>query len=145
MAGAASFTAALSGRSHRDIGRVALVLLFVGAVTSVPVALAGSSSMLAKAAFLGQASTLAVAIGIGWRAGRRGDGAMHRRCMSCAALALSGAPLSRLALKVPNAWLSPEAAYASVAWFAWLGPFALAGGVGLARRRAALRFDGGSP
>ena len=125
-AGSAAFTAALIGRAHRSMGRLALMLLVVGAVASVPVAVKGASSPLAKAAFLGQAATLVVASLIGGLAGHRGRVRLHRACMIYAALALSGAPLSRLVLKLPNLWLNQADGYAAAAWFSWLAPFAVA-------------------
>lgn len=142
VAGGAAFTVALSGRLHRNIGRLALALLLVGAVASVPVTMAGASSLVAKAAFLGQAATLILAIMIGWLAGLRGRVTLHRNCMACAALALSGAPLSRLALKLPDPWLSPEAGYAAVAWFSWLGPFVTVVCLRLAARRETTADEG---
>lgn len=142
VTGTAALSAALSGRPHRTMGRAALALLLIGGIASVPVALVGSSSPLAKAAFLGQAATLVVAIVVGWQAGLDGRAKLHRDCMACVGLALSGAPLSRLALKVPDVWLGPEASYAAVAWLSWLAPFGVALCVRLARRREAIGIEG---
>ena len=130
-----AFAAALCGRSHRSMGRFAMALLLIGAAASVPVAMAGASSPITQAAFLTQAGTLILAILVGWLAGLRGQIRLHRDCMACVALVLSGAPLSRLALKVPDPWLSPAAGYAAVAWFSWLVPCTAAACLRLAALR----------
>lgn len=111
---------------HRPLGRIAAVCVLMGALTSLPVALASDSVAMARAGFLAQGLVWLALIGAGYQAIRQRRVQDHARLMLAMAAVASGAIWVRLTTAVATGWQLPfDPIYGCVAWAGWLVPLAL--------------------
>lgn len=112
-------------RLHRPLGRLAVVLLAVAAISAVPTAQSSLAPAAARAGFLTQGAVCLACLAAGWSAIRRKRVLLHRRLMTAAAATAFGAVVLRgLLIGVDAAGLPFEPSYAVAAWLAWLLPLA---------------------
>jgi hypothetical protein len=110
---------------HRPLGRIAATAVALGALTSLPVALASHSVGAARAGFLAQGVVWLTLIVLGVLAIRQRRFADHARLMLAMAAVASGALWVRLTTTVATAYDLPfDAVYGCAAWAAWLVPLA---------------------
>jgi hypothetical protein len=113
------------GHAHRALGRAALGLLFLAALTALPSAAASVAPPMARAGFLTQGAFTLYFLTAGLKAIQRKDRQSHRRSMLCAASLVSGAIVLRLMLYCAvRLDLDLVPAYAAIAWFSWGIPLA---------------------
>jgi hypothetical protein len=111
---------------HRPLGRIAAVSVLIGALTSLPVALASESVAMARAGFLAQGIVWLALIGAGYHAIRQQRIQDHARLMLAMAAVASGAIWVRLTTAVATNWHLPfDPIYGCVAWAGWLVPLAI--------------------
>jgi uncharacterized membrane protein YozB (DUF420 family) len=111
---------------HRPLGRLTAALVMLGAVTSLPVALASHSVPMARAGFFVQGIVWLVLIAAGVVAVRRRRVAEHRRLMLAMAAVASGALWVRLTTAVATSYhLSFDTVYGCIAWLGWMLPLVL--------------------
>jgi hypothetical protein len=111
---------------HRPLGRIAAVSVLMGALTSLPVALASESVAMARAGFLAQGLAWLGLIALGYAAIRQRRVQDHARLMLAMAAVASGAIWVRLTTAIATSWDLPfDPIYGCVAWAGWLVPLAL--------------------
>jgi hypothetical protein len=110
---------------HRPLGRIAATAVALGALTSLPVALASHSVSVARAGFFAQGVVWLTLIVLGVLAIRQHRFADHARLMLAMAAVASGALWVRLATTVATGYDLPfDAVYSCAAWAGWLVPLA---------------------
>ena len=113
-------------RWHRPLGRLTAVMVVLGALTSLPVALASDSAIMARAGFLAQGLVWLALIVAGVAAIRRRDVGTHKFFMIAMATVASGAIWVRLTTAVATSYQLPfDAVYGCVAWAGWMVPLLL--------------------
>lgn len=121
---------------HRPLGLAAGSLVLIAGLSALPVALAGTASPGARLAFMTQAVAWLALLCCGILAIRRRRRDLHRAAMIGLCAVTSAAIWLRPATAVAiQAGLDFEAAYAAIAWAAWLVPLLAATPVALAPRR----------
>jgi len=111
---------------HRPLGYVAAVLVFAGAVTSLPVAYYSHSVLAARLGFLAQGVIWLALIALGIAAIRRRHYGEHARLMLMMAAVASGALWVRLTTTVATGYDLPfDVVYGTAAWLGWLVPLAV--------------------
>jgi hypothetical protein len=133
---------AASGHSawHRPLGRLAALLVLIAGLSALPVALASTAGPAARLAFATQAIVWLALLCCGTVAIRRRRRGLHQAAMICLCAVTSAAiwlrPATALAVQ---SGLDFEAAYAAIAWGAWLVPLLIAMPIALVANR---RTDG---
>lgn len=111
---------------HRPLGRLTAGAVVAGALTSLPVAIASDSVLMARAGFLAQGLVWLGLIAAGVAAIRQRRVQDHAHLMLAMAAVASGAIWVRLATAVVTAWQLPfDTIYGCVAWAGWIVPSAL--------------------
>ena len=111
---------------HRPLGRLAAAAVLLGAMTSLPVALASDSVAMARAGFLAQGLVWLGLIAAGVAAIRRRKVERHARLMLAMAAVASGAIWVRLTTAAATSWDLPfDPIYGCVAWAGWIVPLAI--------------------
>ena len=124
---------------HRPLGHVTAVAVLLGALTSLPVALASHSVAMARAGFFAQGLVWLALIALGVIAIRQRRVADHARLMLAMAAVASGAIWVRLTTAVATAYDLPfDPVYGCAAWLAgWCrSPLVAASDSWLAARRS---------
>lgn len=113
-------------RWHRPLGRLALTLTAIAGVTALPSALLSTAGPTVRAGLFAQGCVWLVLGTAGFAAIRARRFILHQRLMLCMASVAFGAVALRLLLQAAVVLdLDFEAAYAFIAWAAWLAPLAL--------------------
>jgi hypothetical protein len=113
---------------HRPLGRLTAAAVVVGALTSLPVALASSSVVMARAGFFAQGVVWLGLILAGVCAIRQRRVGTHARLMVAMAAVASGAMWVRLTTAVATSYHLPfDPIYGCVAWAGWIVPLMLVG------------------
>lgn len=111
---------------HRPLGQLAAVCVVIGALSSLPVAIASSSVVAARAGFLAQGLVWLALIAVGIVSARKRQFARHAQAMVAMAAVASGALWVRLTTAVATSFALPfDPIYGCVAWAGWLLPLAL--------------------
>jgi uncharacterized membrane protein len=119
------WTIALRSRPaiHRLFGRCCAVLVFVGALTSLPTALQSGALPLARIGFLTQGMLCLAFLAAAVRAIRMGDIAQHARLMLQMSAMIFGAVILRIMMALATRCGLPfDTAYVAIAWLSWLLP-----------------------
>ena len=111
---------------HRPLGRLAVIAVVAGALTSLPVAAASHSVAMARAGFFAQGLVWLFLIAAGVAAIRRKEVATHQRLMLAMAAVASGAIWVRLTTAVATSYDLPfDPIYGCAAWAGWIVPLAI--------------------
>lgn len=111
---------------HRPLGRLAAAAVVIGALTSLPVALASDSVVAARLGFLAQGVVWLTLIVVGVMSVRRRRFARHAQAMVAMAAVASGALWVRVVTAIATTYALPfDPIYGCVAWAGWLVPLAL--------------------
>jgi len=111
---------------HRPLGRLAAAAVVVGALTSLPVAIASDSVVAARLGFLAQGLVWLCLIVVGVMSARRRQLARHAQTMLAMAAVASGALWVRVVTAIATSYALPfDPVYGCVAWAGWLVPLAL--------------------
>ncbi|WP_342361594.1 DUF2306 domain-containing protein [Terrarubrum flagellatum] len=112
---------------HRPVARAAALCVLVAGATSLPSALMSAAPLAVRMGLLAQGLVWLALLGVGFAAIRRAERVRHRRVMLMLAAVTSGAVVLRLLLFAASyATIDFDLAYGFAAWFAWLGPLAIA-------------------
>ena len=111
---------------HKPLGRITALMVLLGALTSLPVAVASHSVPMARAGFFAQGLTWLALIAMGVAAIRKRQFTDHARLMVAMAAVASGALWVRLTTAVATSYALPfDPVYGCVAWLGWMLPLAL--------------------
>ena len=111
---------------HRPLGRITAATVVIGALTSLPVALASTSVLAARLGFLAQGLVWLALIVVGVTSVRKYQLARHAQAMLAMAAVASGALWVRVTTAIATSLSLPfDPIYGCVAWLGWLVPLVL--------------------
>ncbi len=123
---------------HRTLGRLAILLVLIGGLTSIPVALASEAGFIARFGFVVQGVVWAGLLIAGYISIRQHRIARHATLMLAMAAVASGAIWLRIVTIAAVLFDLPfETTYGAAAWGSWLLPLSVVAAV----RRKNMRRD----